>query len=262
MKTSCKDCFFATWNEDKQVGCSIGKLDKHRELGFKVVENNNSFEIIDKICTFCVNKNDEAIKNKSNEDAYKLIREKVALKFTAVVDFREGNTIGDLDDFCNSINRESVKPHQIVVVNNQKKITAHQISDFLKQYDLPHYQVQTLFIRDLEGKPYHIGALMDLYFPNIKGNFFGVYSLPYSFPSGLLSDIDKSITDDMDRFVAILSESGNGNIFMSYAAKACRFNLPYDVGTEEEPKVLDLLVDKLQYLAEKNKEEGFVRRMK
>ena len=32
VKTLCRDCVFAEWDKDNQTGCSVGRLDKYKEL--------------------------------------------------------------------------------------------------------------------------------------------------------------------------------------------------------------------------------------
>ena len=31
INTSCKDCIFATWEEDTQIGCDLGKIKLYKE---------------------------------------------------------------------------------------------------------------------------------------------------------------------------------------------------------------------------------------
>ena len=38
INTSCKDCIFATWEEDTQVGCDLGKIKLYKERKTPIIE--------------------------------------------------------------------------------------------------------------------------------------------------------------------------------------------------------------------------------
>ena len=38
INTSCKDCVFATWEEDTQVGCDLGKIKLYKERKTPIIE--------------------------------------------------------------------------------------------------------------------------------------------------------------------------------------------------------------------------------
>ena len=38
VNTSCKDCIFATWEEETQVGCDLGKIALYKERKTPIIE--------------------------------------------------------------------------------------------------------------------------------------------------------------------------------------------------------------------------------
>ena len=60
VKTLCRDCIFAEWDKNNQTGCSIGRLDKYKELDCvfdceEGEEDKKFFMINGRYCMMCRN---------------------------------------------------------------------------------------------------------------------------------------------------------------------------------------------------------------
>tara|TARA_B100001564_G_scaffold359171_1_gene379950 strand:+ start:6275 stop:6994 length:720 start_codon:yes stop_codon:yes gene_type:complete len=80
IKTSCKECIFAVYQEDVQIGCKFDRLEKLDH--FDAYDDDKSFFVINGLCNY--------IRHKKNADGVEYdpsnIQQEVALSFYVIVD--------------------------------------------------------------------------------------------------------------------------------------------------------------------------------
>lgn len=72
VKTNCKNCAFAVYEEDTQIDCAFGRIDKFEDSVIAAYDNDKEFYVIDRLCTYFRDKKwgyDVNDKNKVQEEA-------------------------------------------------------------------------------------------------------------------------------------------------------------------------------------------------
>jgi hypothetical protein len=267
IETSCKDCVFADYASSMEPNgrwphsCMLGKLERFEEIGAKVeliTEGSDSYyKIKDRICMFCRDKNSDWGKEVPEGERVATVLEEVKPKFTAVMIFNEGDHLSSLEGVLDRLYNQTIKPYQLLVVNNQSFIPAHDITKlFQEKYaDLFNQapSVQTIFTRNEDGTPYHNDELMDLY---------GIFPLNclHILPHNLIENLSNFLNDRLDRFVAC--SNSFIEVYQTYIAKAYRGNMPFTIkltDDEENPPSFLLLKDKINYVAEKTGKQYMVK---
>lgn len=59
MKTICRDCVFAQYDESKQTGCALGRLDRYRKINR--AELVDTYYEIDGLCNACTKENPDGM---------------------------------------------------------------------------------------------------------------------------------------------------------------------------------------------------------
>ena len=122
INTSCKDCIFATWEDDSQIGCELGKIELYREKGTTIIE---AFDDEDKeffvVKAWCSTYREELWKTAhSDKDLIEQIDQETypKINYCIVIDSL------DKDNFqktLESIKRQKYSPKRILVTCTSPK---------------------------------------------------------------------------------------------------------------------------------------------
>ncbi len=274
IKTSCKECVFATIhlskvlldpnkkNEAKQDGCMLGKLERFKEIGTSIKEVDGFAEIQGRICMFCRDQKWVKEKGVKGSIAVKAVNEEAQIKHTYVVLYNTEDNINFLFETLEDIEHQSITPFEVYIINNSHRYKESQkIFDFTNNLFVNKgsvFFVQTIFNkftgRDGDADVnYDNDYLMDLYLPKIKGNWFTIVQVPQKINNDFTKNLNDIINVKLEKFVALLPSYGlSGSTFQTYAARVLGGNRP-DPNVEGLP--LLSLIEKLNY-AEEHKEEG------
>lgn len=144
IHTACKKCVFADYKNNSQVGCSIGYLEKYRNINATILEaydEEKEFYIInDKKC-LCYRENSwfnqYNMQNSTIEEKIVKVKESNHLHYLLVINLYNFK-YNDLTKIAQDIANLSVKPQKIIFVRyaNNKDFEFKVLNDLLKQSNL------------------------------------------------------------------------------------------------------------------------------
>lgn len=101
IKTNCKDCAFAIYNENTQTSCAFDRISKFGEDAIEGYDNDKEFYVIDRLCTYYRNTSWGYSKNDIDK-----VQKESALGFDLIFD-------------CNNINSNQVQIISYFLNNNK-----------------------------------------------------------------------------------------------------------------------------------------------
>jgi hypothetical protein len=218
IDTSCGTCIFAKYNDEKtQNGCRAGIIDKIKEKNKITLSYDNGttyFIIEDFVCNFwrpIAWKSAKGI-DEPIDALLEFARAESTLKCDIVIYCYKTNTFEELKRTLDSIKSMSLKPYNIILLNDGMST----LPEFLTWVDkqLQGMRFRTEFI--IEQQPNILKAL-DIGIEKSKSSFVATFSAGFSIPTDFLKLIDKAIYDDLERFVLLKSISPtniNGMVVM------------------------------------------------
>ena len=84
IKTSCKNCAFAVYEEDTQIDCAFGRIEKFKDSVTEAFDNDKEFFIIDRLCTYFRDK-----KWGYNDNSMDKVEEESAISFDIIFNCNE-----------------------------------------------------------------------------------------------------------------------------------------------------------------------------
>jgi hypothetical protein len=129
VKTSCKDCAFAIYEENTQTGCAFDRIEKFSKNIIEAYDNEKEFYVIDRLCTYFRDKK----WGYSLEDKDK-VKEESSISFDIIFDCNE---IGD--DYFETIKRflvdTSYKKYRVFLAHEYDKSIDDKIIDLSKFFN-------------------------------------------------------------------------------------------------------------------------------
>ncbi len=231
--TACKNCIFATWKGDTQIGCKVGRIEQYRNIDPNIVlevydEDKEFYTINNRICLYY--RNEEWLKRKrfsrlaerifyekvsdTNQveyddiDEYKSIaRKEMQIKCHFIITYNRNQDITNLEHTLESIQCQKIQPTIVTVINrNLDKISNSQITTMLEDYfpNILLWKVQGAINLNLSDLAY-----IDMAFDATK---YKIYTLYITVPAGILlnpdlmQELDEAINDDLQTFHMIQGE--------------------------------------------------------
>lgn len=212
IDTICRDCVFAEWQGSEQINCKINRLEKFQDVGTELVKETNEsgktyFRIMGRICNTC--RHSDTLDGVPSRKWAKQVREEVRVRVAMAVYVDADSSYEDAIRSLDSIYQQTVKPREVIVIyNNQNGGDASKYANWLwSQNDGITWKVESIKV-DAD-----MGTAIDYTMKpgNLTSTFFTVCHAGAVYTSDYIEKIDKSINDDLERFVALLPDKfGNG----------------------------------------------------
>ena len=215
IKTVCRDCAFAKYEGETQIGCKLGKLEKLRDLGETVVaaydDTEKEFFIIqDRFCVFWRDPNwkDSEFaripKDKRNDESLATrVRYEVRAKFLTIVYLDESSTISDLKKTVNSLKSGLLTPKKIAFCDNQSSVDTRELIKVAKSSGCL-WGLEKIVENNANKQ-----RCVDIVVKKAKSSentYYSFFSAGESVPKNFHSDIDNAINDDLSKFLALYVE--------------------------------------------------------
>lgn len=246
IHTACKDCIFATYENNTQTGCKLNKIEKMKNTGLNVIESfddQKEFFVIDNhICT--TYRNELLFKDKSVEDHIEIVK-KQAMPRIACIIIVSSDDESILNKTILSILEQSVefsevifslmsniKPSKIMSILNEKKVNFKwSIKQIVDDY--------------WEGS-----KSINVAIQKSRSTYASVFNAGFIIPKDFVKEICNSIVEDLQRFILLKSidEKNNALTFQVYAFNALRGNEEAFVDDNNQ-KPVNSFVDKISYIA-------------
>jgi len=207
--TSCKNCIFAEYEENTQVGCTAGRLDVFRNREEEIIEaydEEKEFYVIDK--RICMYKRPESWKHADlpHDEQITTIKEEIKIPLHVII-------MGeDFDDICKTINSlvaQEVQPAHITVLRPYGSVLhdtkIRTITSYLDQSGIP-WKLQNILNPDVEPEKYE-----DLVVDIAKPRYYMTLNAGCEIPSDTIRILNEKINEELFRFYVLTPNSeGNG----------------------------------------------------
>lgn len=244
---SCRDCVFAIYDDNVQVGCKEERLEKLVANGAELEKVHDEeydlthYLIHKRFCNRCVAK--ESLGDTPRIKWRETIVDLTTIRVAMVLYVGEDVTKEDVDKSLDSILAQSELPYCIYVIVDNDDIDRNAIGDrFRMAQGLFYWKVEKVLEPGWgfeKAVNYILFKTPALYFTSCNAGF--------EYPPDFIERIDTAINTDMKQVVAILPDENNNGLFVQHKL--------YDdvVKSEGFP-----FVDNLIALAEAHGQEAFI----
>lgn len=271
---ACKNCVFAKYDGNTQVGCELGRTSKFKKLGalIEAKDNNKEFFIVNgRICNAYRDKDwvEHIVKNHSMSAIKKKLKSEIDVTVDLVIMIEKDYKVADLEHTLDSL-KNIKKPKQILVALNTDVIHPYEVLKILreKENEIPPFKL----IKIQEEGISREGAC-DILFKDVNSRFYSVFKAGATIPNDFFNAINTSINVIFDRFVILEPyEDGNGltvlsdfhkhpNVMGNYEIEVNENDL-YDAKDEEEIKPLRLhnVVEKAIFYGKLYKQDYLIKK--
>ena len=225
--TVCRQCVFAQYDGNKQVGCAAGRLDVFRQNGVEVLDGEDEerkfFLIKDKACPYFRHKDvcGEFLKTHSLEDLHKKVAANLKMPYHALVFLRKHNSLEDLEKRLSELQKQSVPPQIVTVIDrshSEDDLTPKIVGLFHNHYSFNTWRSQRVRSVDVSDI-----SVVDICYDNTKAMkyfFYTIFEASKPIPATFSEEIHHSVQEKMKSFVLLEANSdGVGETVLKIAHK-------------------------------------------
>lgn len=204
-RTACKYCYFAKYEGDTQVGCSLDRLDKFVNNGATIVDaydNEKNFFVIEgRLCSALRPKEWAAEFENPIEQVYKELE--LDIEVFIYADSETKND--DVFKTINSILASKLKIHKITIIDNFSQIKQSDLVIFFKKQKIWKWRIEQIV-----NKVETLEEALDLTVLTKKVNstYMFVTKAGLQISDGYFKHLDNLINVDLQRFVLDTSVVG------------------------------------------------------
>lgn len=208
IRTSCKDCIFATYKDLTQIGCVANRLDifQQNNAAFEAYDNDKEFYVIERLCNiYRSTKNDDLQKELSQ--AYL----QVAVNFDIIID-------------CSNVSTENIFSNNILKLNYPlDKITFHVINS----HNIEKYKKTNILdlSRQLKSKMtlyYNYDITLHKLIYGSRKSFHLIYDMAQNIDINILNNLNDKINNQLIKFT--IYEQDGIKCISNLAYKVYSFN--------------------------------------
>jgi hypothetical protein len=209
--TSCKDCKFATWDGNTQVGCEQGVMDKYKNI-IAAYDEEKEFNIIN---------NDVCLLKRATNSKCSLeqARKEISIRYNSIILYKEKTTKKQLEKTIKALQAQSIQPSLIcIIIPFGLEVDIENIATLFKKLEIKNWKVEYQLNEDLTEN--YIDRFIET--TTEKQPWYLLINSDYLLPKDYLEQINKRYTLELEQFglVKPVDEERNGllvkTIFHSY----------------------------------------------
>ncbi len=205
--TSCKDCIFAEYKEETQVGCSRGILEKYRNLGINIVEaydyDKEFYVIENRLCQYYRTQEwaNRFEPDTFDENVERMLEYESRVLFHVMVFMQD--SLEDVQETLVSLISQDQPPLQVTIIRPRASlIKPRQVLDLFSD-DIPfRWRLENLWFHIPQQNAIHMVQKV------VKSNYYTTCNSGYRYKAGFFSSINKAVTKDLLQF-AMIEGSGD-----------------------------------------------------
>ena len=213
--TLCKNCIFADYDKEVQIGCKANRLEKFEQANIPILElnedNNESSLIVEgKVCVYYRNKEwmKSKYEDKSEADILDIVKKELRIPYHVLLFVRKEDTVDSLKLRLSELENQKIKPKIVTIIRlHTTHGSASDIMKLCQQNSFDHWRIQTIPTVDQIDTD-----IIDLAYDSTKSMqymFYITLECSQPIPSAMSKDIHKSLHDDMKAFSVLLPNSNN-----------------------------------------------------
>lgn len=217
VHTPCKECIFANYDSNTQVGCALNYIEKYKKQNVEILEvydeDKNFYVINHKKCLgYRNNKWLEKQKNKDHKTLKAIIKSENNIKYIAIVELMAEDSEEDFKLAINSLLNQYILPIGLVIY--KRTWTKYNLSnEFILNYMQPHskelkWRIKNFIDQDMSDNERLHSA--------IKSCDINRYYLYMKLKQNIPPDFTKKIQKNIDECKNFGCLNINDNLFFSY----------------------------------------------
>lgn len=219
IHTPCKNCVFATYNQNTQYGCGLNYLDKYKadNLVLEAYDDEKEFYIIND--KKCIGYRENSWFDKFNmgdssmEEKIQKFYETNKLHYLAIINLRR-MTLSEFDDICSQISKSNIEPQKIIFIRHQensKNFSYQSIENILKAHNIKYkWRIQSMLDASISDRE----VLHNIITINPKYRFILNVDDHTNQVENMLIQTNKIVHHDLDQF-SVLSTNDHRCIIFS-----------------------------------------------
>jgi hypothetical protein len=247
MRTKCKQCIFGAFENNKQVGCVLGRLDIYKAQGVHIsrelVETTDReyYVINDRYCMAC--RNDKWLNSlPEGTDHVEEMEKEMAIRCQIIV--FSNNNLSDVHKTVESIERQTLKAAKITIADRPENSSAYDDkpearAEYVKSILAKINHIETPYEVRSFTEEFHDGKCIDLCVENAQPQYYCVVQAGYELPETMLEDVNHFVNKQIVQFSLIAADEHNN--FMV---------VPHSVHTYLRGNLGKPLVEKIEELEE------------
>jgi hypothetical protein len=216
LHTSCKDCLFADYEGNKQIGCKADLFSKFETNGGKIVPTYDNekefFVVLGRKCPYVRDK--KWGENYLEEDWGDVVRIESKIQYDVIIyiprDFIPED-MPHLKCILNDLIEQEPLPGQIIVCEHFSKARDYEIVTTMEKL-IGGRDIKWLFQRIVDGEIKTKYQAVAQAIPKLDSLYFSVFNVNARVDTQHFFSLNKAVFTDMKRF-SILTEDEKGNGF-------------------------------------------------
>lgn len=226
MRTKCKTCIFGAFEDKKQVGCVLGKLDIYKEQGAKITrefsENTQReyYTIHDRYCMAC--RSDKWLESlPEGTDYIKKMEEESAIQCQIIL--FHNSTLDDLLTTCYSIERQLLGPKKVTIVDRPNKLEWDSLIEGKERADNIKQIMKALDFFDVEyeirafAEEFDDGKCIDMCVESVRPQYYCVVQSGCEMPDDFLEQVNNFVTKKLITFSLIAANQHNNYMVVPHS---------------------------------------------
>ena len=227
IHTPCKNCVFAKYENQTQIGCALNYIDKYKNKNVTILEaydNEKEFYIINgkKCMGYRENKWFKQFDMEHSDIGSKVDKYHATnhLDYLIVIDLKKIN-ITELDSILQQISEASIQPKKVIIIryiDNEKSFEYSILETLFNKYNVSYiWRIQTILDSSLEYNQI-VHNIISL---NAKYRFVITVSDYNSDIVNMIHTTNKIVHEDLDQFEIL---SNNDETCLCFSTLVYRFD--------------------------------------
>ena len=247
MDTACKYCIFSEKQGNLQTGCKYGNLEKFKNAGCEIIEAEDQdeqfFVIKNRLCMAL--RRSPWGESLSDEEKINKVRKDITTRITCILVVKETeNNIENIVKTFKSAIAQKIKFQNIhFILEKKSSIKIGSLMNAIKPIEC---DIQW-FVKQMVHDDFSFKDGIDEIVEKEKSVFSAIFFSGFSIPEDFVQSIDKSINDDLNRFIMLKPYKENGLVFQNKSFKI--FGGNKDAINEELKVNFSSILEKVDFIA-------------
>lgn len=205
IKTSCKTCIFAQFDNDVQTGCSFGRLEKFKHQDKAKFDNEQNSFIIQSVCNTC--RSEKWAAQHQTENLIAAVEREIQIDLDFVI-----IAMGELDyakiidravkRSGECINQKRIKPKNIVIVSDSKDLNYPKLRNTIMEFIPDGQDINIKVVKALDDN-LSLYNYLDTGVQKCTSRFFATFEIDEIIPVNLIETFNTTINTDLKQIVMV-----------------------------------------------------------